>query len=57
MPLDKLDKVHRGRCTGCDKVRVRYRYNWKGITSTNYELYCAECLRWHVGDKIAKEIT
>lgn len=50
--LDHLVRIPRGKCTGCDKVRVRYLYVWhsgrRGFPDGRefHEAYCRECVEW-----------
>jgi hypothetical protein len=47
--LQRLVRLPRGKCTGCDKVRVRYLaeiwHGRKGFPDSHYrrEAYCMEC--------------
>ena len=55
--LDQFVRHGRGKCTGCDKVRVLYRYEWSAGRrefsdgATFHERYCRECLS-HVANSI-----
>jgi len=45
-----FERLPRGKCTGCDKVRVRYLYVWSSGRrefsdgKVFQEAYCKECL-------------
>lgn len=45
----RLVRIPRGKCSGCDKTRVRYKWEeWAGTPGQSYapfrrEAYCGEC--------------